>query len=477
MVMLGNCGGKKMKNVMKIIAVVTIVIVLCGGFVIIHNHPLIWTMHGNSNQSEKWIDITIPAHKVPLNILGQSDYMIIHAIEPYNPQTVPLYKGIINPGDSINEFYGDVLSEKNNVTSEQDAPDIAQSAMAQHGGLPWDAELGFVKTSYAEKRNSDTGEILERWPTHTVVVYWKKPISGIPIIGQNDKLAVVLGENGEVLQIFKIWRTLEYTGRNVSIIPPNKAIEKLQNGESLYRPMADESITITNISLGYYEKSMTEPQIFLEPVWMFAGSTTQGDQVEFYVYARQFASFTATPTYGKAPLTVTFTDTSDASPIRWNWDFGDGIISAEQNPVHTYTTAGSYTVTLKAWNDLGSDTMTKTSQILIGKKAVVMQTGTKLDELIATLNTMNLDKGIKNSLVQKIGNAKGKNGDALKFIDQTKEKQANDMLTAEDNQMNAFMNDVKAQTGKAITTVDAATLNSWATEIRGLIQEAVATPI
>jgi hypothetical protein len=90
---------------------------------------------------------------------------------------------------------------------------------------------------------------------------------------------------------------------------------------------------------------------------------------------------------------------------------------------------------------------------------------------------MNLDKGIKNSLVQKIGNAKAKNGDALKFIDQIKEKQANDMLNAEDNLMNAFMNDVAAQTGKAISTADAATLNSGATAIRALIQEAIAMPI
>jgi hypothetical protein len=134
-------------------------------------------------------------------------------------------------------------------------------------------------------------------------------------------------------------------------------------------------------------------------------------------------------------------------------------------------------VTLTAWNDLGSDTMTKTSHVLIGKKAIVIQTGTKLDELTATINAMNLDKGIRNSLTQKLENARTKNSDALKFIDQIKEKQANDMLNAEDNLMNAFMNDVAAQTGKAITAGDTATLNSGATVIRGLIQEAIATPI
>lgn len=61
------------------------------------------------------------------------------------------------------------------------------------------------------------------------------------------------------------------------------------------------------------------------------------------------ASFTATPTSGTAPLTVTFTDTSTpgSNPITgWAWDFGDSTTSTLQNPTHTYTTGGTYTVTL-----------------------------------------------------------------------------------------------------------------------------------
>ena len=30
----------------------------------------------------------------------------------------------------------------------------------------------------------------------------------------------------------------------------------------------------------------------------------------------------------------------------WNWNFGDGTNSTEQNPVHTYSKAGNYTVNL-----------------------------------------------------------------------------------------------------------------------------------
>ncbi len=73
-------------------------------------------------------------------------------------------------------------------------------------------------------------------------------------------------------------------------------------------------------------------------------------------------NFTADRTYGRYP-TVQFTDESEFEPTSWEWDFGDGTSSTEQNPVHTYTKIGNYTITLKASNDAGSDKITKTDYI------------------------------------------------------------------------------------------------------------------
>ena len=63
------------------------------------------------------------------------------------------------------------------------------------------------------------------------------------------------------------------------------------------------------------------------------------------------ASFTATPTSGAPPLAVTFTDTTVSGPTTWAWDFGDpasgGLnTSTVQNPTHTYSSVGSYSVSL-----------------------------------------------------------------------------------------------------------------------------------
>ncbi len=58
-------------------------------------------------------------------------------------------------------------------------------------------------------------------------------------------------------------------------------------------------------------------------------------------------------------LTVIFTDSSSGDPTAWSWDFGDGGTSAEENPVHTYARADTYTVRLTATNAVGSDTTTQ----------------------------------------------------------------------------------------------------------------------
>jgi hypothetical protein len=59
------------------------------------------------------------------------------------------------------------------------------------------------------------------------------------------------------------------------------------------------------------------------------------------------ASFSATPTIGRAPLRVRFTDKSTGHISVWSWNFGDGTPrSNAKNPIHTFKKAGRYTVTL-----------------------------------------------------------------------------------------------------------------------------------
>lgn len=50
---------------------------------------------------------------------------------------------------------------------------------------------------------------------------------------------------------------------------------------------------------------------------------------------------------------VQFQDVSLGKVIIWNWDFGDGSTSSDQNPSHEYQKKGSYTVTLTTIDEFG----------------------------------------------------------------------------------------------------------------------------
>ena len=77
------------------------------------------------------------------------------------------------------------------------------------------------------------------------------------------------------------------------------------------------------------------------------------------------ADFTADVVTGPAPHTVNFTDLSRRGPTSWNWNFGDGQSATSRHPSHTYTTPGTYSVTLTVGNSMGSDTLTMTDYVVV----------------------------------------------------------------------------------------------------------------
>ncbi len=80
--------------------------------------------------------------------------------------------------------------------------------------------------------------------------------------------------------------------------------------------------------------------------------------------AAPVASFTANVT-SSCTGTISFSDQSSSTPTSWSWNFGDATTSTVQNPTHTYTANGTYTVSLTATNALGNNTYTRTSYITI----------------------------------------------------------------------------------------------------------------
>jgi len=105
-------------------------------------------------------------------------------------------------------------------------------------------------------------------------------------------------------------------------------------------------------------------------IWQMDGRTLSSKtmvkenyiQVEGVPGPQLQADFTGSPVTGQAPLQVAFTGTSTGSPILWKYSFGDGFMSTQQNPTHTYRRPGNYTVKLTVWT-IGPDRKLATETI------------------------------------------------------------------------------------------------------------------
>ncbi|HMG14142.1 MAG TPA: PKD domain-containing protein, partial [Saprospiraceae bacterium] len=101
------------------------------------------------------------------------------------------------------------------------------------------------------------------------------------------------------------------------------------------------------------------------------------------------ADFTSNKVEGCKPLTVNFTDISTNNPTSWLWTFPGGTpaSSTNKNPVVVYNTAGTFSVTLKATNASGSNTITKNNYITVNDKPIANFTFTKFEGQVQFTNT------------------------------------------------------------------------------------------
>ncbi|MEJ2594347.1 MAG: PKD domain-containing protein [bacterium] len=98
-----------------------------------------------------------------------------------------------------------------------------------------------------------------------------------------------------------------------------------------------------------------------------------------YITGSLFIEFEADTTGGMGPLTVNFEDNSTSflgDIVSWEWDFdGDGVIdSYEQNPSHTYTEVGSYTVGLRVSDGNVTTSLVKPNHITVNGGFFVFET-------------------------------------------------------------------------------------------------------
>ena len=75
-----------------------------------------------------------------------------------------------------------------------------------------------------------------------------------------------------------------------------------------------------------------------------------------HVYAKPVVNFSTSNATGCTPVIANFSDLStsqNGSIVSWNWDFGDGNLSTQRNPSHTYLSSGNFNVSLQTINSFG----------------------------------------------------------------------------------------------------------------------------
>lgn len=77
------------------------------------------------------------------------------------------------------------------------------------------------------------------------------------------------------------------------------------------------------------------------------------------------AQFVGDVLTGAAPLRVTFADQTGEVIFGWDWTFGDGASSHQQNPQHVYSAAGTYDVALTVHGPGGSSTLTRSGYVVV----------------------------------------------------------------------------------------------------------------
>jgi PKD repeat protein len=133
------------------------------------------------------------------------------------------------------------------------------------------------------------------------------------------------------------------------------------SGRYIMAGVPQGSYTVTISAPGYEGAS--------RGVSVTAGATSRAD---FGLIPLPRADFWATPVSGSEPLVVSFGDASTSydGVTSWMWDLGDGTISREQRPTHTYIQEGVYTVSLTvAEADGDSDTESRTGYITVSDSA------------------------------------------------------------------------------------------------------------
>ncbi len=137
------------------------------------------------------------------HIMRKAGKFDINSTVYMNFSMLPVYRGVFGKNDSINLQLQQIGKSRQNVTTEEEAPEAARKALEPYGGLPADAVYQGADITYDEIYNYTLNKTTYKEPMF-VTVFYSREINEMSVRGDSNVIMVTLGTKGELLRIFKL---------------------------------------------------------------------------------------------------------------------------------------------------------------------------------------------------------------------------------------------------------------------------------
>jgi hypothetical protein len=164
------------------------------------------------------------------------------------------------------------------LPSNEEAGEIATQFLAEAGLLPAGVHVSEVVVggTYSGPEGSYVAHLLVRFSYE---------IGGFPVTGIGAKFGLRIGDKGEVVDLYRVWRETE-AYKEISIKAPEQAYQELIAGNSSYvTPSGCQEVVVESVSLAYWMEGAYQKQEYVIPVYEFEGKCLdgQGNYLEDFV--------------------------------------------------------------------------------------------------------------------------------------------------------------------------------------------------
>lgn len=284
------------------------------------------------------------------------------------PEIVGTYKLYVQVGDCVSEVNSvDILSvdlkpeamfsiEVNNRCETNQSFSLINSSK-NYTKLTWDFGPG-VKSQIDTDNDSKVLTFTDPGPK--TIILTVETDNGCTSTFKKDILVELKPEKPEISSNQALFCLKDVIKLSV---PAQAGISYTWSGPNNYTASTNAiEIPVTDLNLaGMYQVVLTSGTCNSEPATIVIPAIARVPVAQFYTEPTFNAKFSA-------PIPITFTNTSLYGDF-YEWNFGDGFTSAEQNPTHVYQSDGLFRITLTAFSKNGCENSITQGDLIIKKNA------------------------------------------------------------------------------------------------------------